>query len=199
MPGHSLWYLKSHGQVKSLMAQIKDNVTPIFLRRVERLTQKTTDFCTREVPLVSYDKACGSEGDDASKPAWLHKSKSCLTKLVVFYDGVHQWKREEPLMLSIETSVWPLSQSPHKVLLSKLEKCGQDGWTIQWKRKQLQDCTQRIVVNRSMSGWRSVMCGVPQGSVLGSMLFNIFINYIDSGIECAISKFACDTKFVWFS
>ncbi|KAK4814684.1 hypothetical protein QYF61_025510 [Mycteria americana] len=83
---------------------------------------------------------------------------------------------------------------PYNILVSKLERHGFDGWTTRWIRNWLDSRTQRVAVNGSMSKWKPVMSGVPQGLVSGLALFNVFVGNMDSGIECTLSKFTNNTK-----
>ena len=82
----------------------------------------------------------------------------------------------------------------HRGLLFKLEKYGISGNLLKWFENYLYGRAQRVVLNGNNSDWKEIRAGVPQGSILGPLLFVIFINDIVDDIDATIKLFADDTS-----
>ena len=83
---------------------------------------------------------------------------------------------------------------PHQRLLLKLKAHGIGNNIINWIEKWLTHSKQRVIVDGEISNWKYILSGVPQGSVLGPILFLIYINDLEDDISSKVLKFADDTK-----
>lgn len=82
----------------------------------------------------------------------------------------------------------------HQGLLHKLKSIGISGTLFNWFKDYLENRKQRVVINGQASSLQVVKAGVPQGSILGPLLFLIYINDIVETLNCNVRLFADDTS-----
>ena len=123
------------------------------------------------------------------------KARSCLTNMLCFLEEITKWiDVGSPVDIIYLDFQKAFDKVPHQRLLLKLKAHGIGDSITDWIEQWLTDRRQRVVVDGEVSNWKSVLSGVPQGSVLGPILFLIYINDLDDSITSNVLKFADDTK-----
>ena len=119
--------------------------------------------------------------------------RSCETQLVTLVDelasGLDKGKQYDLAVLDFSKA---FDRVPHRRLLAKLENYGVRGNTLGWIQAFLSNRTQTVVVDGASSDPEPVVSGVPQGSVLGPILFLVFINDLPQQVQSRTRLFADD-------
>ena len=123
------------------------------------------------------------------------QKRSCLSQLLQHYDKLLELMEEgdnvDVVYLDFAKA---FDKVDHGILLRKLRQMGVIGKVGKWIQNFLKSRTQQVIVSGTKSGESQVLSGVPQGSVLGPLLFLIMINDITEGINSYTSLFADDTR-----
>ena len=159
------------------------SLLPIFRKIFERLIYNEMYSFFTENDLISSNQSGFKQGD------------SCINQLLSIthdiYQSLDQGYEVRGVFLDISKAfdkVW------HKGLIHKLKQNGIGGPLLKLLTDFLKSRKQRVVLNGQHSSWSDVLAGVPQGSILGPLLFLIYINDLSDGLQCNPKLFADDTS-----
>ena len=120
--------------------------------------------------------------------------RSCESQLIITINeliaNMDATKQTDAILLDFSKA---FDKVPKERLLLKLKACGVNGRTHDWIRDFLSDHSQHVAVEGAVSDETPVLSGVPQGSVLGPLLFLVYINDLPSCISSTARLFADDT------
>ena len=122
-------------------------------------------------------------------------SCSCVTQLLeCFGDWTDNLDRGQETDIIYLDFAKAFDTVPHIRLIHKLKLAGIRGKCLNWIYNFLTDRRQRVVLRNGTSSWQQITSGVPQGSILGPILFLLYVNDLPDYVESKAKMFADDTK-----
>jgi hypothetical protein len=181
------------------------NVTPIYKKGAKKdpgnyRPVSLTSVCCKVMESVLRDKMMGYLTQNnliGDTQHGLLNSKSCCTNLLEFMEVVSGAADDNvPMDVIFLDFAKAFDKVPREKLMHKVRNHGIHPELVRWINAWLTGRKQKVVINGKASTWKEVLSGVPQGSVLGPILFLIYINDLDGAVQngCVLKKFADDTK-----
>jgi hypothetical protein len=159
------------------------SLTPILCKVMERLVRDSIVKHLKTNELLADEQHGFISG------------RSCVTQLL---ETVEDWTKIIDDRGGLDVVYFDFMKAfdtvPHCRLAHKLRAYGIQGKVLDWVKAFLKQRTQQVAVNGSKSSLEDVVSGVPQGSVLGPVLFVVYINDLPERVRSQIKLFADDTK-----
>lgn len=181
----------------------KANITPIYKKgnRSDALNYRPvslTSVVSKVLEGIIRQKIVGHlEENDLITNAQhgFRNKRSCLTNMLCYLDDlVNEVDNGNCVDIAYLDCEKAFDRVPHHRLNLKLEAMGIGGKILKWIDSFLNDRLHRVTIRDSYSDWLPMKSGVPQGSVLGPVLFLIYINDLVTNLESSASLFADDAK-----
>ena len=177
----------------------KANITCIFKKEINRILESLTSVICKLLERTAREEIVNHLSVNKllsdSQFGFRKKNRSTILQLLTV---MNEWTEALDDGIQIDTVYLDFRKAfdsvPHKRLIKKLEGYGIKGILLEWFKNFLNGRQQRVVINGKTSDWTYVSSGIPQGSILGPILFIIFINDLTGVVGNVCKLFADDCK-----